>query len=401
MIWALARLSRLAGGSRQSPTGGPSRISSCSPLPGLVAAAGSTTGWRAGSWAGSSAISSGCTASAGSPPSSSSTAAIDGWRPSASARPNGSVGSSTASSTASAGPVAPRRADQPLRGTGQSGNGRAHRDAGEHQDARPRRRRRVPRPRRSPRARAERVGDGGPQPTAGRRQLLGRGPQRGRPAGQGGQPRHGQASTRVPPMTARAGSRRTPSAAPVAQRRPPAAVPSSCSSPRPMSMRTPTATSTRGTRNRPQPEQIAHGDPGALSGRAEGPRPAVEGDGAQHAEGDQADTPEIGGVAGGDRAHRGQHPARLAACGAERLPERPSRPARRALLRGGAPARSRRGCRLALGPRCPGSTRRTLGGGRHSGVKATPGPPPVSGTGQVTWPGCLAVGGTAGGPVRR
>jgi len=42
------------------------------------------------------------------------------------------------------------------------------------------------------------------------------------------------------------------------------------------------------------------------------------------------------------------------------------------LLRCGAPARSGRGRRLALGSRCPGPARGALGGGGHSGPTLLP-----------------------------
>lgn len=98
-------------------------------------------------------------------------------------------------------------------------------------------------------------------------------------------------------------------------------------------------------------------------------RASVEGDGTEHAQRDQAHAPEIRGMTGGHRPHRGQQ-----ATGFPTVATRASSASALAglvLLRWGTPARSRRGCRLALGPRCPGSTSLALGGGRHSALQAT------------------------------
>ena len=102
-------------------------------------------------------------------------------------------------------------------------------------------------------------------------------------------------SRSVPPMTARAGSRRERRVvlAPVHQE--------------------PDADGHQhqGDEEASPAEQVPHAHPGVVPGGSEGV--AVEGDAAQDAQGDQHHAPQVGGVPGGDRPHRRQEPARRVA----------------------------------------------------------------------------------------
>src|SRR5664280_1206585 len=106
--WGLPRFNRLDGGRRQSPMAGPSFISSCSPLPGRVAASRSWTGPA------DSGTSTTGSVPTGSVPTGSAPGTVSaGWAPppAATARPNGSVGWSVSSAPSAAGPpVRPRAA---------------------------------------------------------------------------------------------------------------------------------------------------------------------------------------------------------------------------------------------------------------------------------------------------
>ena len=368
MTCALARLSRLAGGSFQSPSGG------AHPELELLALARPRGRFGQHDRLQSGIVDHGC-ASRRSTESSAAGVRVVRDDPRLPRRPRPSTAGAPRRAPdrtdRSARPAPrPRRQRRPARSPVASaiaqraarataGGDRAHGHPGEYEEGdgdhhrrarRPRRTRPAPTPagrpsRRPPTLRTRRA----------RRSRRSR-PASPRPGRPGRTPPAGGASRRSRPGPARAGNAR----------------PSDGSSPRPISMRTPTAMSTGGRRNRPQPEQVAHAHPGIVAGRAERTVSAVEGDGAQDAQRDQGDAPQIGGVFGGDRAHRRQQPARLPGMGTG-PPVAPSALAGLVLLRGDVPARSRRGCRLALGPRCPGSTRRTLGGGRHSGHHATAG----------------------------
>ena len=267
MTWALARLSSLDGGSCQSPVpAAPSASRAARPCragwpPRAARArldASSGRGRRSRRRPGAPRPRQ-VTASAGpSPRPATATAAIDGWRPSARARPNGSVGSSSQHRPPSspAGPVAPGGADQPPDGPGQA-------EAAVRTDtpvntrmptaATTSRTTAAPKP---PSAVPSGSAHGRPHPPPGRRQVVRGGAERRRPTGQRGQTRHRQEHQGA----ADDGPGRLPT------RR--SAAPSvASSSPRPMSMRMPMAIRTGGTQEPPQPSRSPIAEPGIVAGR--------------------------------------------------------------------------------------------------------------------------------------